>query len=230
MESINHVRRRAGEIRRRSKALLALAIMTTSISLLSSACQAQNFAEWFSQKKTQQKYLLQQVAALQLYSGYLKKGYQIASGGLGTITESLQEEFSLHAAYYVKLKAVNPALLNTPQLNDILTWQGDILKSVSDLGKADYLSRSERQYLAKVKDALLADCNQQIAALQVLLTYGSLEMSDDERISRLNTIHLAMQSNYRFAAAFTSRIKLYGVQKRQEAGNVTFGKNLLGIH
>jgi len=31
--------------------------------------QAQTFAEWFQQKKTQKKYLLQQIAALQVYIG-----------------------------------------------------------------------------------------------------------------------------------------------------------------
>lgn len=230
MESINQLNRRAGDLRRKSKSLLALAVLTASTSLLASQCQAQTFAEWFSQKKTQQKYLLQQIAALQLYSGYLKKGYQIAGGGLGAVTGSLKDELGLHTAYYNTLKEVNPALKDNPQLKDILAWQGDILQAVSQLNKADYLSQGERQYLAKVKDALLADCNQQIAALQKLLTNGSLEMSDDERISRLNTIHLFMQSNHRFAADFTSRVKLYGIQKRKEAGSLSSTKKLWGIH
>lgn len=230
MESINHIKRQVGELRGKSKALLAMAILTASASLLASECKAQTFAEWFSQKKTQQKYLLEQIASLQLYSGYLKKGYQIASGGLGAVTGSLQGELNLHTAYYSRLKTVNPALRDNAPLNDILTWQGEILKSVSDLGKADYLSPGERQFLAKIKDALLADCNQQLASLQVLLTHGRLEMSDNERISRLSAIHAAMQSNYRFAADFTGQVKLYGIQKRQEAGNVTSGRKLLGIH
>jgi hypothetical protein len=230
MESSNQLNRRAGDLRRKSKSLLALAVLTASTSLLASECQAQTFAEWFSQKKTQQKYLLQQITALQLYSGNLNKGYRIASGGLGAVTKSLKDEFGLHTAYYNRLKEVNPALKDNPQLRDILAWQGDILQAVSQLNKADYLSQGERRYLAKVKDALLADCNQQIAVLQVLLTNGSLEMSDDERISRLNTIHLAMQSNHHFAADFTSRVKLYGVQKRREAESLSSTKKLWDIH
>lgn len=230
MESINQFNWQAEAIRRKSKALLALAILTASASLLASQCQAQTFAEWFSQKKTQQKYLLQQIATLQLYSSYLQKGYQIAGGGLGDITGSLQDELSLHTGYYSGLKTVNPALRDNAQLSDILTWQGDILKLVNQLNRARYLSRSEMQYLAKVKDALLANCNQQLTALQVLFTDGSLEMSDNQRISRLNAIHLAMQSNHRFAADFSSRVKLYGVQKRQEAGSLNSTKKLWGIH
>ena len=45
---------------------------------------AQTLAEWVSQKVTQKKYLLQQIAALQVYSGYLSKGYSIAKDGLNT--------------------------------------------------------------------------------------------------------------------------------------------------
>ena len=35
---------------------------------------AQTTAEWFNQKATQKKYLIQQIAALQVYIGYLQKG------------------------------------------------------------------------------------------------------------------------------------------------------------
>ena len=40
--------------------------------------QAQTFNEWFRQKATQKKYLIQQIAALQVYLDYVQKGYAIA--------------------------------------------------------------------------------------------------------------------------------------------------------
>lgn len=45
--------------------------------------EAQTFDEWFRQKKTQKKYLVQQIAALKVYLGYLKEGYEIAQKGMG---------------------------------------------------------------------------------------------------------------------------------------------------
>jgi hypothetical protein len=229
MESINQLMRRANEFSRKSKTLLAFAIMTAGASVLASQSKAQTFAEWFSQKKTQKKYLLQQIAALQVYSGYLKQGYKIANGGLGYITGSLKNEFSLHSAFYNQLKTVNPVVKNDPRVKEILIWQSDILKSVNDLDKERNLIAGERRYVGNVRQALLADCDEQITALQILLTNGKLEMSDDERISRLNHIHLAMQNNYRFIADFASRVKLYGIQKQQEANNLNFSKQMLGI-
>ena len=55
---------------------------------------AQTWAEWFRQKATQKKYLLQQIAALHVYSGYLSKGYSIAKDGLNTI-KSINPNYAL---------------------------------------------------------------------------------------------------------------------------------------
>lgn len=229
MESINQLKRRADDIGRKSKALLAYALVTAAASLSVSQAHAQTFAEWFSQKKTQKKYLLQQIAALQVYSGYLKQGYKIADGGLGYITGSLKDEFSLHTTYYDKLRSVNVVVKNNPQVNDILTWQRDILGAVNGLDQATYLSTKEKLYVGKVKQALLSDCDEQITALQILLTNGKLTMTDDERLKRLNSIHLAMQSNYRFIADFAGKIKVYGLQKQQENTNLETSKYIFGI-
>jgi hypothetical protein len=40
-----------------------------------------------SKKKTQKKYLLQQIAALQVYFGYAKKGYSFVSSDTKTIRD-----------------------------------------------------------------------------------------------------------------------------------------------
>ena len=47
-------------------------------AIISTGTRAQTFAEWFRQSATQKKYLLQQIAALQVYIGYVQKGYSIA--------------------------------------------------------------------------------------------------------------------------------------------------------
>ena len=62
------------------KCFLCIVLLITTI-----LCNAQGLSEWFNQKATQKKYLLQQIAALQVYIGYLQKGYSIAKTGLTTI-------------------------------------------------------------------------------------------------------------------------------------------------
>jgi len=61
-------------------------IYVTIIILLSGAqVNAQTWNEWFRQKKTQKKYLVQQIAALKVYLKYLKQGYRIVDKGLSLV-------------------------------------------------------------------------------------------------------------------------------------------------
>lgn len=60
------------------------------------ASKVQTFHEWFRQKKTQKKYLIQQIAALKVYLGYVQKGYSIAQKGLTTVSNIKKGNFDLH--------------------------------------------------------------------------------------------------------------------------------------
>lgn len=66
--------------------------MTLLLALLlsgfSGTVQGQTWGEFFQQKKTQKRYLLQQIAALQVFIGQAKKGYDLVGSGLRTITFS----------------------------------------------------------------------------------------------------------------------------------------------
>src|SRR5476651_853892 len=229
MESIDLARIRADEIRRKTKKLLAFALMTVVASAFAAKVQAQTFAEWFNQKNTQKKYLLQQIATLQVYSAYLKKGYNIAHNGLGTISGSLKSENGLHTTYYNNRINVNPVVRNNKQVNDILQWQKDILTRMGDLDKTANVTDDEKKYIIQVKSALFKDCDEQITELQNVITDSKLQMSDEERLTRIGKIHLAMQDNYRFSATFSNQVKVYAVQRVRESSDAATAKSLYGI-
>src|SRR5690606_37042983 len=100
--------------------------------LSASSAHAQTWDEWFQQKKTQKKYLIKQVAALQIYLGYVKKGYEIARQGLNLIGDIKDGDFSLHKDYFESLKAVNPAIRNSAKVAEIILLQKLIMR---DFGK-----------------------------------------------------------------------------------------------
>jgi len=229
MESINQIKMRAEEIRRKSKKLLAFTVMTVAASALATTARAQTFAEWFQQKSTQKKYLLQQIAALQVYAAYYKAGNNIAHNGLGSITGSLKSENGLHTTYYSNLNNVSPVVKNNKQVSDILQWQKDILARMNMLDKTANLNDGERKYIIQVKAALFKDCDQQITELQNVVTDSKLKMSDEERLKHIGVIHSAMQNNYRFASAFADQVKVYAVQRSQENNNVISEKKIYGI-
>jgi hypothetical protein len=127
MESINHITGHSAKIRRNARALLVFSLFTAISTGMAATAKAQTFAEWFQQNKTQKKYLLRQIAALQVFSGYLKQGYQVATKGLSSISGSLQTENSLHTTYYNRLKTVDPVVKNNDMVKDVMAWQQDIL-------------------------------------------------------------------------------------------------------
>ncbi|WP_462265671.1 hypothetical protein [Mucilaginibacter sp.] len=229
MESINQIKMRADEIRRKSKKLLAFTVMTVAASAFATTARAQTFAEWFQQKSTQKKYLLQQIAALQVYAAYYKAGNNIAHNGLGSITGSLKSENGLHTTFYSNLNNVSPVVKNNKQVSDILQWQKDILARMNMLDKTANLNDSERKYIIQVKAALFKDCDQQITELQNVVTDSKLKMSDEERLKHIGVIHSSMQNNYRFASAFADQVKVYAVQRSQENNNVISEKKIYGI-
>ena len=229
MESIKRLKIQADEIRRKSKKLLAFVMMTVAASAIATTLKAQTVAEWFDQKNTQTKYLLQQIAALQIYAAYYKQGNNIAHNGLNSISGSLTSENGLHTTYYNNLKNVNPAVKNNKQVSDIMQWQKDILTRMSNLDKTANLNENERQYIVQVKSALFKDCNGQITELQNVITDNKLQMSDEERLKHIGVIHTAMQDNYRFASSFADQVKVYAFQRVQENNNIITEKKIYGI-
>jgi hypothetical protein len=230
MESINLVYIRADVMRRNTKKLLAFTLMTVVASAFATTVQAQTFAEWFDQKNTQKKYLLQQIAALQVYSAYLKKGYNIAHSGMGSISGSLKSENVLHTTYYNNKKNVNRVVRNNKQVNNILQWQKDILTRMGSLDKTANITDDEKKYIIQVKAAVFKDCDDQITELQNVITDGKLQMSDEERLVQINKIHKAMQDNYRFSSTFSDQVKIYAVQRVKENNDAVTTKSLFGIH
>lgn len=229
MESIDQIKRRADEIRRKSKRLLAFTVLTVAASALATTANAQTFAEWFRQKSTQKKYLLQQIAALQVYASYYKAGNNIAHHGLSSITRYLKSEYGLHTNFYNNLNYVSPVVKNNKQVNDILQWQKDILSRMTSLDRTANLNAGEKKYIVQVKTALFRDCDQQITELQDVVTDSKLKMNDEERLKHIGVIHAAMLNNYRFASAFADQVKVYTVQRLKENNNVISEKKLYGI-
>jgi hypothetical protein len=229
MESINQKKMRADDIRRKSKKLQAFTILTVAASVLATTVKAQTFAEWFDQKNTQKKYLLQQIAALQVYAAYYKQGNSIAHNGLGSITGSLTSENGLHASYYNKLQTASPVVKNNKQVSDIMQWQKDILSRMANLDKTANLTDNEKKYIVQVKAALFNDCDEQITELQNVVTDNKLQMSDEERLKHIGVIHKAMQDNYRFASSFADQVKVYAFQRVQENNNIIAEKKIYGI-
>ena len=190
----------------------------------------QTLAEWTQQKKTQKKYLLQQVAALQIYINYAKKGYNIASKGINTVRNIKKGDFNLHRDFLSSLKNVNPKISKYAKVADIIAFQVRIIKetkvTLSGIKEAKQFTAEELDYCKQVFDNLLDECVKTVDELIMVITTGVLEMKDDERLKRIDKIYTDMQDKYSFCSSVSEEMALLSVQRMGEKIEINRSKIL----
>src|SRR6185312_12174685 len=194
---------------------------------------AQTSSEWFRQKSTQKKYLLQQIAALKVYSGYLSKGYSIAKNGLNTIKSIKNGDLLQHSNYFTSLVTVNPQIKRYKKVADIIAMQISIAKQSGNAIKSfrnnHYFTPTEINYLQDVFNTLLSDCAKNLDELLNLITNGNLHMKDDERIKEIDKIYIDMQDKQQFARAFSNNAAGLSIQRSNEENELIISKKLNGL-
>lgn len=168
--------------------------------------QAQTFGEFFNQKKTQKKYLLEQIAALQVYFGYAKKGYHIVGTGLQSIKEIGRGEFGLHTAYITSLKAVSPVIRKHIKVAEIIETQLKIKNAFASVSSGEVLSLSNQLYIQDVREKVMDECAKDMEELWLVITAGQIEMGEKERLRRLEDIHSAITSKLGFTVDFVGQV------------------------
>jgi hypothetical protein len=200
------------------------------LCLVVAESHAQTYDEWFRQKNTQKKYLLQQIAALKMYIGYAEKGYSIASKGLNTIHQIKHGDFNLHSTFFNSLSAVNPSVKNYVKVADIISMQISIAKRVRSAIKqctnGKQLTVAELNYLKQVFNNVLDDCGKNLDELFGLITDSELQMKDDERIKRIDKLYDDMQDKNVFVQSFSHSAKGLSIQRRNDQYDITIEKKL----
>lgn len=198
-----------------------------------SSLQAQTFEEWFNQKQTQKKYLLQQIAALQVYIGYARKGYNIAKEGLTTIGGFTRGEWDLHTGYIRSLKTVNPEIRRYARVADVMRFQLKILqdknRTLRQLISSGAFSNDELAYIGRVFSRLLDDCNRTLDELIVITADGKLEMKDDERMKRIDELYWDMQDKFTFLQSFSNDAQTLAASRLKEKSDTQTSRVLHGI-
>lgn len=198
-----------------------------------SGLHAQTWDEWFNQKATQKKYLLQQIATLQTYIGYVEKGYKIASSGLHTISDIKNGEFNLHEVFFSSLKTVNPKIKNAAEVAEIIMLQISIVnhfkKAIQTYKASSYFSSDEMTYIGNVYSALVADCVKDIDGLISVITDDKLQMTDDERIKQINRLYADMQDKNAFTQSFTNKAFLLAQQRQQEQNDISVTRQIYNV-
>ncbi|CAM2939228.1 hypothetical protein [Flavobacterium frigoris] len=182
----------------------------------------------------QRKVLLQQIAALRIYTDYAQKGYSVVKNGLTTIGDFKRGEFNLHSNYFSSLKTVNPKIKNYFKVADIIALQLKIIHSsrfiIKQVHRDDLFHGDEIAYIKRVVDRLIENCEANMEELVTIVMDGQLEMKEEERIKRIDAIYLNMLDNYSFGESYNKQTQLLALSRAKEKKDLKISRNMHGIN
>ena len=198
------------------KTLTVLFLLALSLS----HSNAQTFDEWFNQKKTQKKYLIEQIVALQVYLDYLKKGYTIAHNGLTAIENIKNGNFNLDRDFFKSLKNVKPAISNSVKVVDIIAFQYSIIHDMKNVYQFcqnnKHFTPEEVRYVARIHTSMLILCDASLSELHTIIQSDNAQMTDEERLQRIDKIHDDLKDKQAFVRAFGNDTRLLALEREEE--------------
>lgn len=211
------------------KRLVVLCLLLTG-GLLS---YGQTFNEWFRQKRTQRKYLIEQIAALKVYEGFVKTGYKIVSGGLNVIGDFKNGDFKLHKRYFDDLVTVNPQIKRYAKIGEVIGKQVELVKlsqhTIRDLRKSGMLKEEELLYIKRVMDRAIDQAIILLDELSMLISDGQLSLKDDERLRRIDEVDYETSELCEFITSYANEAKQLALMRKQEEEEIRRIRRYYGI-
>jgi len=171
---------------------------------------SQTFSEWFFQNKTQIKYLHKQIAALAVFIYDNRKGYSIVQAGTGLIGGLQQEDQDQHRDYFASFKTAKQAVVSDAWVSAIRDQAARIkfaaMACMKTAGGNQWLTRDEKDLIQYWVIVALGKVSDQMTLLDQLLAPGGWEMSDAERVDRIDDVELAMANLLLFIVPFRNFI------------------------
>ena len=187
---------------------------------------AQGLSNIFNQKAADLKSVGKQIALLQLYIGWIEKGYSIARSGLSLIGEIKQGEFNLHSVFFGSLNSVNPSIRKYAKVASIVTTVQSISKGLSEIGQIQNLNSDEKRYLVKVRENLFKECDGLLDQLMNVLTNDHFQMNDAERLENIDGIYVEINRKWVLSKEFIEEALMVSVFRATEQNNIGTLQNI----
>lgn len=174
--------------------------------------------------------MVAQIEALNAFETSLRQGYNMLHSEWTAIGNWKNGEFNLHQNYYASLSNVNPVVKSSLDLSVIQSQQLSIISQFNSIASVTGLTGNEQGYVNSVARNTISQCNSDLTELQKVLANGTLQMSDDERIKRVNQLTASIQDKYLFTCHFTVQVKLLALSRTQEADQLQTERSVYGIN
>lgn len=161
------------------------------------------------------------------------KGYQVVSEGYAAVKDISEGDFNLHNDFLNKLLGVNPFIKSYKKIADIISYQQKILSeyktAFNNFKSSGSFTIEEITYLSNVYNNLFNKSLKNLDELLMVITAGTMRMSDDERLAAIDKIFIDMQDKLAFLRDFNNNTGLLSMQRSRENNEVNSSRKLNGI-
>jgi hypothetical protein len=195
--------------------------------------KAQGIGGFFNQQSSKTNLMIAQIAGYQTYLQEIRTGYNITESGLNTVHELKGGTFDLHTAYFNSLLQVNPVIKNNAKAKACADLQQQIVTlfttEIAWQQKQQILNAPEIAYIKAVYQNLAGKCKTDMSELTDVLTPGKLQMTDHQRLERIDHVYASMQDKQAFASSFTSHCRQMATDRKRAKLDNDQLKKLYGI-
>ena len=200
---------------------LAIATMIVLMLVISFGSQCQTANEWLRQKKTQKQYLIEQIAALQLYLKNLKQGYKVVNKGLNLVGEITGNNYSMDNMYISSLLQVKAPVADSELNNSIVVLERGIRTRLRVLTQridqnTALLTVDESTYLKSVVRKAESILSEQIATKQEIQTSDKVQMTDAGRVEILRSVRADLEELESFLGQADGELTRLIIQRQVE--------------
>lgn len=205
-------------------------IILIMIVMESLFCKGQTTDEWIRQKKTQIRYLKNQIVANKVYIDYLCKGYSIARKGLNTIKQIKSGDFNLHNKFFQLLEECSPYVKKYGRLRELVLLQFTIERELRNfsvlIDQHSVLSAQEQKRLISFESGIRSELSNSVNHLSFVLDNNNMSMTDDERFMWIDEMYNEMQTLARELRSISIEQVLLIKNRQMELRDIEFSKKI----
>jgi len=176
---------------------------------------------------------VQKLSQLKQMLADLKKGYEIVYKGYSTIKNISEGNFNLHQVFLDGLLQVSPAVRSYKKVADVISLQLKIVaeyKSAFKQFKANgKFTPDEIDYMGKVYSNLFDQSVNNLETLTMIITSGTLRMSDDERLKQIDGLYEDMVDKLSFLRHFNNQTSVLALQRTKDENEINLTKKIYGL-
>lgn len=188
--------------------------------------KAQTFSEWFNQKSTQKKYLIQQIIKLQEYLAYTKKGYDIINKGLTSIGKIKDGDYKLHSLFFKSKYVVKSPIKNYFKVKgckeNIYAIKEKANKIKQLLSNTQMIIPDNKHFIEKQIDNMLLQLLEDARALNHAVSDNVLQMNDNERLFSIDKTYQSVFAKNGWITNIYENCKLLSTQREREMQNLEY--------